>query len=213
MTPHVTDGNLQIYKIKCGPYDNNAYVVMCSKTGESIIIDTPAEPGELIAIASTTNVRAILITHNHMDHLLGFEEVTSEISAPVGIGKPDAAALPIEPDFLLENGHAIAAGDESLMPIFTPGHTDGSTCLWTGTHLFTGDTLFPGGPGKSRSPEALSQLIESIKSNLFTLPKGINFYPGHGDDGSLDVSKDEYNIYSSKEHSSDLCGDVEWLKS
>jgi glyoxylase-like metal-dependent hydrolase (beta-lactamase superfamily II) len=85
--------------------------------------------------------------------------------------------------------------------------------LWTGTHLFTGDTLFPGGPGKSRSPEALSQLIESIKSNLFTLPKGINFYPGHGDDGSLDVSKDEYNIYSSKEHSSDLCGDVEWLKS
>ena len=190
MTPHVTDGNLKIYKIKCGPYDNNAYVVMCSKTRESIVIDTPAEPGELIAIASTTNVRAILITHNHMDHLLGFEEVTSKISAPVGIGSPDAAALPKEPDFLLENGCEVAAGNELLMPIFTPG-----------------------GPGKSRSPEALSQLIESIKRNLFTLPQGINFYPGHGDDGSLDASKDDYNIYSSKEHASDLCGDVEWLKS
>ena len=63
MTPHVTDGNLQIYKIKCGPYDNNAYVVMCSKTRESIVIDTPAEPGELIAIASTTNVKALSLIH------------------------------------------------------------------------------------------------------------------------------------------------------
>ena len=69
MTPYLTDGNLQIYKIKCGPYDNNAYVVLCSVTRDSLIIDTPADPGELVAIASTTNVRAIVITHNHMDHL------------------------------------------------------------------------------------------------------------------------------------------------
>ena len=63
MTPHVTDGNLKIYKITCGPYDNNAYLLVCSRTGESIIIDTPADPEELIAIASTTNVKSILITY------------------------------------------------------------------------------------------------------------------------------------------------------
>ena len=213
MTPYLTDGNLQIYKIKCGPYDNNAYVVVCSDTRDSLIIDTPADPGELVAIASTTNVRAIVITHNHMDHLLGFDEVTSAIDAPVGIGRPDAQALTKEPDFYLEDEKHLEVGTLSVSSIFTPGHTDGSTCLITGNHLFTGDTLFPGGPGKSRSPEALQQLISSITSKLFSLPTGITIYPGHGDDGVLDESRKEYEIYASKIHPETLSGDVEWLKS
>ena len=104
MTPHVTDGNLKIYKITCGPYDNNAYLLVCSRTGESIIIDTPADPEELIAIASTTNVKSILITHNHKDHLLGFDQVTGAFDVPVGIGAPDAHALPVSPGFMLEDG-------------------------------------------------------------------------------------------------------------
>ena len=213
MTPYLTDGNLQIYKIKCGPYDNNAYVVLCSDTRDSLIIDTPADPGELLAIASTTNVQAIVITHNHMDHLLGFDEVTSAIDAPVGIGSPDAQALTKEPDFFLEDSKDLKVGKLFIKPIFTPGHTDGSTCLITGNHLFTGDTLFPGGPGKSRSPEALQQMISSITSKLFSLTTGITIYPGHGDDGVLDESRKEYEIYASKVHSETLCGDVEWLKS
>lgn len=213
MTPHVIDGDLQIHKIKCGPYDNNAYLAVCSRTRESILIDTPSDPGELIAIASTTDVKAILITHNHMDHLLGFDEVTSVIGAPVGIGGPDASALAREPDFVIEHGSEVSAGGFTLTAIFTPGHTDGSTCFKVGNHLFTGDTLFPGGPGKSRSPEALSQLLESITSKLFTLPKDMGFYPGHGDDGSLSVAIEEYNLFASKGHSAELCGDVEWVKS
>ena len=104
-------------------------------------------------------------------------------------------------------------GTLSVSSIFTPGHTDGSTCLITGNHLFTGDTLFPGGPGKSRSPEALQQLISSITSKLFSLPTGITIYPGHGDDGVLDESRKEYELYASKIHPETLCGDVEWLKS
>ena len=210
MTPHVTDGDLQIHKIKCGPYDNNAYVIVCLRTRESILIDTPSDPGELIAIASTTKVKAILITHNHMDHLLGFDEVTSAIKAPVGIGGPDASALATDPDFVLEHGSEVSAGGFTLTSIFTPGHTDGSTCFRTGNHLFTGDTLFPGGPGKSRSPEAFSQLIESITMKLFTLPKHLDFYPGHGDDGSMSVSMEEYDLFASKQHPAELCGDVEW---
>jgi glyoxylase-like metal-dependent hydrolase (beta-lactamase superfamily II) len=213
MTPHVTDGNLQIYKIKCGPYDNNAYLVVCSETRNSVIIDTPADPSELIAIASTTEVKAILITHNHMDHLLGFEEVTSSIKAPVGIGKPDSHVIPRDPDFYLEEAKSVTVGNLSLTSICTPGHTDGSTCLRYRNHLFTGDTLFPGGPGKSRSAEALDQMIDSIKSQLFSLPTGISFYPGHGDDGDLDIAREEYEIYASKQHAEGLHGDVEWLKS
>ena len=213
MTPYVTDGNLQIYKVKCGPYDNNAYLVLCSATKDSLIIDTPADPGELLAIASTTNVQAIVITHNHMDHLLGFDEVVAAIDAPVGIGSADAQALTKKPDFYLEDSKDLKIGNLSIRPIFTPGHTDGSTCLITGEHLFTGDTLFPGGPGKSRSPEALQQLISSITSKLFSLPTGITIYPGHGDDGVLDESRKEYEIYASKVHPETLCGDVEWLRS
>ena len=117
MTPHVIDGDLQIHKIKCGPYDNNAYLAVCSRTRESILIDTPSDPGELIAIASTTDVKAILITHNHMDHLLGFDEVTSVIGAPVGIGGPDASALAREPDFVIEHGSEVSAGGFTLTAI------------------------------------------------------------------------------------------------
>ena len=196
MTPQVTDGNLQIYKITCGPYDNNAYLTVCNRTKESIIIDTPADPEELIAIASTTNVTDILITHNHMDHLLGFDQVTGAFDVPVGIGGPDAHALPVQPGFLLEDGKDVNFGDMAVRPIFNQG-----------------DTLFPGGPGKSRSPEALEELVTSIESRLLSLPKEIDFYPGHGSDGKLSDSIEHYQVYASKQHPADLYGDVEWLNS
>lgn len=207
------DDNITIHKIKCGPYDNNAYLLICPKTNESILIDTPAEPNELIEEAKKTTVKAILITHNHMDHLLGFDDVTAAINAPVGIGEADASALSKPADFMLKNGEDVKAGTISLKAIFTPGHTDGSTCLVTGKHVFTGDTLFPGGPGKTRSPEHLKQIIESINSGLFALSDDTNVFPGHGDDGNIGSSKEEYRVYASKEHPADQSGDVLWLTS
>ena len=75
MKPHYLDDDIIIHKIKCGPYDNNAYLLVCPETNESIIIDTPSDPSVLLAVASVTSVRAIVITHNHIDHLLGFDEV------------------------------------------------------------------------------------------------------------------------------------------
>ena len=89
-TPHFQDENIIIHKMECGPYGNNIYLVVCPKTNESIFIDTPAEPDKMIELAKTTDVKAIIITHNHMDHLLGFEDVTAAIDAPVGIGADDA---------------------------------------------------------------------------------------------------------------------------
>ena len=77
MKPHYIDNDIAIHKIKCGPYDNNAYILVCLETNESIIIDTPSDPSVVVALASTTSVKSIVITHNHMDHLLGFDEVTS----------------------------------------------------------------------------------------------------------------------------------------
>ena len=213
MTPHFQDDDITIHKLECGPYGNNAYLVVCPKTNESILIDTPAEPDELIKLAKTTDVKAILITHNHMDHLLGFDDVTAAIQAPVGIGTHDADALSRPADILLNDGDVVSAGSVSLTAVFTPGHTPGSTCYHTEGHLFSGDTLFPGGPGKSGSPEKLKQLIESITTKLFTLGDDMNVFPGHGGDGNLQSSKEEYADFASREHPDDLYGDVLWRES
>ena len=212
MKPHYMDDNIIIHKIKCGPYDNNAYILVCPETNESIIIDTPSDPGVVVAIASATTVKSIVITHNHMDHLLGFDEVTAAFNVPVAIGSDDASALPKPADLLLHTGSKITAGNVTLEAMHTPGHTDGSICYKVQNHLFTGDTLFPGGPGKTRSPGHLTQLLESLNDSIFTLSSEIIFYPGHGDDGRLEESKRDYQLFASGEHSSDLHGDVEWLK-
>ena len=154
MALHYRDSSIRIHKIKCGPYDNNAYLLVCPKTQESVLIDTPAEPRKLIRTAGATKVKAILITHNHFDHLEGFDEVTSAIDAPVGIGEPDAQALPKAADFYLSDGDEVKAGTLTLKVLSTPGHTPGSTCVLVGNHLITGDTLFPGGPRQDQDARA-----------------------------------------------------------
>ena len=212
MAPNYQDDKITIHKIKCGPFDNNAYLLVCPETNQSILIDTPQDPGALIEAAQQTDVQAILITHNHADHLAGFSEVTSAIGASVGIGEADADALSTPPAMLLKDGDEITAGTLTLRAIATPGHTPGSTCFTIDGHLFSGDTLFPNGPGKTRSPENLAQIIDSITSSLFVLSDDTNIFPGHGDDGHLKTEKDKYEVFASKDHPADLAGDVEWLK-
>ena len=107
MKPHYINERLTIHKITSGPYGNNAYILVCNKTNESLLIDTPAEPAVLLAVASTTQVEYIAITHNHMDHLLGFEEVTNDIPAKVAIGEADASLLPVSPDLSLSDGNCL----------------------------------------------------------------------------------------------------------
>ena len=213
MEDHFQDETITIQKIQCGPYGNNAYLIVCPQTGESIVIDAPPDPGALIQAARQTNVKSILITHNHFDHIEGLPEVREALGAPVGIGTADADGLPDAPDFLIDDGDEIAAGSITLDTIFTPGHTDGSVCFSFGPHLFTGYTLFPNGPGRTRSPEALAQLLESVSSRLFVLDHINDFYPGHGDDGNLKTEKGKYEIFASKSHPADLQGDVDWLNS
>ena len=152
------DGEIRITKINMGPYNNNGYIVVCPETNEGVIIDTPAEPDKLLDQIGDTKIRAVLITHKHQDHLLGFQEITAAVDAPVGVGANDADGLPRSPDMELQDGGVVRFGNRAIQVLDTPGHTDGAACFLIGKHLFSGDTLFPGGPGKSRSPRLSTRL-------------------------------------------------------
>ena len=207
------DGEVRIFKVECGNFGNNAYIVVDPQTGESVIIDTPAEPFLVLQECQGTQVKAILITHNHADHLMGFQEIRSQTGSPVWIHPADASALPSPPEHLLQHDEVLQVGNLELQVIHTPGHTPGATCYRVGKHLFSGDTLFPGGPGHSNSSESLQETIRSITERLFPLPDETLVYPGHGDDTDLATAKAEYQVFASKPHPSDLHGDILWLES
>jgi glyoxylase-like metal-dependent hydrolase (beta-lactamase superfamily II) len=212
MTLHY-DGEVKIAKINMGPYDNNGYIVVCPETNEGIIIDTPAEPEKLLNEVGDIQIKAILITHKHQDHLLGFDEITNTIGAPVAVHANDVDGLPRAPETVLNDGDTINFGNLQVQALYTPGHTEGATCFLVGNHLFSGDTLFPGGPGKSRSPEALQLLLSSISSKLLTLSDDVAVYAGHGPvDTTIGEARRRYQVFTSKTHSPDLCGDIDWLE-
>ena len=207
--PHYAGPDLTLYKFPSGPYNNNAYLLVCPQTNRSIVIDTPGEADDLIEATKRTQVQAVLITHGHFDHLMGYQDVVPEL----GIGSGDIGDMPSPPQIVVRDGDEFTAGTIKLTAIATPGHTPGSTCFIVGSHLFTGDTLFPGGPGKSGSPGAFKQLVQSITSRLFLLDGASTFYPGHGADGLLKDAKNEYATFAARPHASDLHGDVTWLES
>ena len=187
------DGDVRITKINMGSLNNNGYIIVCPETNEGVIIDTPAEPEKLLNAIGDVKIKSILITHRHQDHLAGFGEITGP------------------PEVELKDGDVVKFGNRELQVLATPGHTDGARCFLFGHHLFSGDTLFPGGPGRTGSPEALRQIIDSITRKLLVLPDETAVYPGHGDDTTIGEARQEYQAFASRSHPADLQGDVSWL--
>jgi len=148
-----------------------------------------------------------------MDHLLGLPRVRSKLKISVAIHPLDSKALFQPPEFLLTDGDVVTFGSIKLKVIHTPGHTPGSLCFLSERFLISGDTLFPGGPGKTHTPSDLNQIIESITTKLFVLPDETQIFPGHGDSTVLKKEKAEYAIFASRPHDPNLCGDVLWLSS
>jgi hydroxyacylglutathione hydrolase len=211
MPVHFEDATVRIHKTVASPYNNNAYIVVCKATNKSLIVDTPRDAAAVLAEAKDTEVVSVAITHGHGDHIEGYADFRAGLTAPFGLHKDDAGRLlPNVPEFSLEDGASIEVGELSLKLMHTPGHTPGGVCLLLGMHLFSGDTLFPGGPGKTQTPEALKQVIASITSTLFALPDDTHVYPGHGTDTTIGEAKAEHAIFASREHPADLCGDVLW---
>jgi hydroxyacylglutathione hydrolase len=204
---------IQIDRLTLGPFGTNSYILTCPLTGDSVLVDVPAEASEILKALKETNPKYILITHNHMDHLGALTEVKSKLRIPIGAHRLDAKGLPFRPEFLLEDGEKVSYGNISLKVLHTPGHTPGSLCFLFGNHLIAGDTIFPGGPGKTRSPIDFKLIIESITGKIFVLPDDTAIYPGHGDSTLLGKEKEEFSVFSSRPHDLNLFGDVLWLSS
>lgn len=207
------DERVQIDKMELGPFGTNAYILISRETGDSLVIDAPAEASKILERLEGTHPRYILMTHDHLDHVGALSRLKSALNVPVAAHAADTRNLPVSPDLLLKDGDEVIFGNIHLTVIHTPGHTPGSLCFRTGNVLISGDTLFPGGPGKTSSPANLRQIIQSITTKLFELPDDTVVHPGHGESTVLEKEKKAFEVFSSRPHDPNLCGDVLWSSS
>jgi hydroxyacylglutathione hydrolase len=209
----VDDDKVKILRFPLNEWGTNAYILICKVTGESMIVDTPGKAPDIIRHLEGTSPQLIVITHGHMDHLESLEELRTTLNIPVAMHPLDAEPQSIAIERRLADGDTITIGKVNMSVLHTPGHTKGSICLLTGNYLLSGDTLFPGGPGRTQTPEMFREMVNTLKTKLFVLHDDVRVFPGHGEPTVISKEKREFEIFSSKPHDEKLCGDVLWLSS
>lgn len=195
-----------IKAIPAGIYDANCYIVMDEKTKDAVVLD-PGGDGEMLERAikdMKANVKSILLTHGHMDHVGGVEYLSDKLNVPFYISKIDEEYMEKDnyvfgsirnANGYLEDGNALSFGSLNIKVIATPGHTKGGLCFLIEDKLFTGDTLFQGSIGRTDFiGGSFLEIIDSIKTKLLPLGDEIEVYPGHGPKSSIGYEKG-YNMY------------------
>jgi glyoxylase-like metal-dependent hydrolase (beta-lactamase superfamily II) len=191
-TLHWSNADVEVHKIVVGSYDNNVFVIKCRQTGDSVLIDAANEHERLLELCQRLNVRRVLETHGHFDHIGAVPQIR-EAGYEVGVTALDAPMLKdVGYDVFIDDAEVIEIGRLRLHAIHNPGHTPGSISFAVeGTPLlFTGDTLFPGGPGATKFPGAdFPTIIRSIEDKLFTFPDETIVLPGHGLDTTIGTER------------------------
>lgn len=184
--------HLMITKASVGPMDNNAYLLSCRETGEAVLIDAAAEPEVLLQLIGVLGIARVITTHRHQDHWGALSALVKATGAETIAGEDDVEGIPVHTDRAVREGDTIPVGDSTLEVITLVGHTPGSIALLYddpagSPHLFTGDSLFPGGLGNTHgNPSDFASLINDVQTKIFDrLPDETWVYPGHGDDTTL----------------------------
>jgi len=211
----IVDRNeLKIEKLELSSFATNAYIIICPQTLKSALIDVPGGGPTILKNLKGTQLECILLTHSHVDHIGGLQAVRNRNPAPIAVHPADNAKwLPFRPEVSLNDKDIINVGKIKIECLYTPGHTPGSRCFKIGEYLLSGDTIFPGGPGRTIGPPEFQLVVKSITEKIFILPGNTRIYPGHGGPTILKKEKEEYAIFSSRVHTQGLCGDVTWLNS
>jgi len=187
-----TNSAVEIHKVVVGPYENNVFVVRCRETGDAVLIDAANEHEQLLELCTGLGVRRVLETHGHWDHIQAVPALR-EAGYEVAVTRADAPRLAdVGYDVFLDDAEVIEVGRLRLHAIHTPGHTEGSICfrLEGAPIVFSGDTLFPGGPGATKFEGGdFATIISSIDNSLFTLPADTIVMPGHGADTTIGTER------------------------
>ncbi len=185
---------LTITKISVGPMDNACYVLTCTASDEQLLVDAANDADRLLPLLE--HLTTIVTTHQHRDHWQALAEVAKQTGALTVAHPLDAGPLPVAPARLVEHGDTVAVGEQRLAVLHLRGHTPGSIALlWTpaagSPHLFTGDCLFPGGPGNTeQDPQRFTSLLDDLEERVFgPLPDDTWVYPGHGDDTTVGAER------------------------
>jgi hydroxyacylglutathione hydrolase len=209
----IDEKDVRIERLILSPYETNCYIVVCKKTQQSLVVDAPADASSIIAALEGTKPKYILLTHDHYDHTGTLTSLRARLKVPLAAHTADSASLNTPPEIFLKDSDVLNLGKFQVVALHTPGHTPGSLCFRIGKYLIAGDTIFPGGPGNTASPDDFRQIAAAINAKILILSDETVIYPGHGDATTVKKSREEYAIFASREHSADLCGDVIWLAS
>ncbi|MGY9072594.1 MAG: MBL fold metallo-hydrolase [Acidimicrobiales bacterium] len=185
-TLHWQGTGVEVHKVVVGPYENNVFVIRCTESGDAVLIDAANEHERLLELCQGLGVRTVLETHGHWDHIQAIPAIR-DAGYEVGVTAADAAMLPSY-DYILEDESVIEVGRLRIQTILNPGHTPGSMSFHVENTplLFTGDTLFPGGPGKTDASGDFDTIIRSIEDRMFSKFDGDTLVlPGHGDDTTI----------------------------
>jgi glyoxylase-like metal-dependent hydrolase (beta-lactamase superfamily II) len=191
-TLHWNDSNVEVHKLVVGPYDNNVFVIRCRETGDAVLIDAANEHEKLLELCTQLGVRRVLETHGHWDHIQAIPAMR-EAGYEVAVTAADAPRLKdVGYDAFIDDAEVIEVGNLRLLAIHNPGHTEGSISFAVADTplLFTGDTLFPGGPGNTALEGGdFATIIHSIDNKLFTFPPDTIVLPGHGLDTTIGAER------------------------
>ncbi len=187
---------LMITKVATPPFENNCYLLRCTATGETLLVDAAGDAPRLLELVGDGTLCTVVETHGHWDHVQALADVVRATDAKVVAHEGDAAELPSPVDRLVTDGDEVTVGEVTLKVIHLKGHTPGSLALLydadpAAPHLWSGDSLFPGGPGNTeKDPQRFSWLMDDLEAKVFDrLPDATWVYPGHGKDTTLGAER------------------------